>query len=547
MTGAPQVQAHGRSEAPAGVPPSGVVCVVFSKDRPLQLEGCLSSMERALSDLPGADVVVVYAASTPGFAGQYRIVGLEHPGTTLRRETDFRADLLSLLRDRRFVLFVVDDTVFLGAATLSAGTSVLDAEPSCLGFSYRLGRNTTYCYSMDRPQALPAFRERGSGVLDYDWPETDYDFGYPLEVSSSMFRTADVLPLLETLPFRNPNTLESVLSAHATDFRETRGRLACYAQSVAVSIPANLVQTVWTNRSAGRPELSADNLAREFGRGRRLDVDAFWGHTSKAAHEVLPFRYVDRADLPVVSVVIPCFNQAAFLPDAIESVVRQTSGDWEIVVVDDGSPDDTAQVAEAIARKHPESHIRTVRQENGGLARARNAGVLEARGRYILPLDADDRLAPAAIERMTRVLDENPHVAIVYSDVRRFGDDDRVIAAGEWDPVSLPIRNHLSYCSLFRREVWDAVGGYNPNMRYGYEDWDFWIGAAERGYVGRRIPEPLFEYRVRAGTMIASAEAHDRELRDQMARNHPAQYRRRARLRRQLILERRRLRHRLLG
>jgi glycosyltransferase involved in cell wall biosynthesis len=96
--------------------------------------------------------------------------------------------------------------------------------------------------------------------------------------------------------------------------------------------------------------------------------------------------------------------------------------------------------------------------------------------------------------------------------------------AAEFDASLLPDGNQLNYCALYRREVWDAVGGYNPNMRFGYEDWDFWIGAAERGYVARHLPEALFRYRVRADGMYANALRHDGELRKQIRLNHPASF-----------------------
>jgi GT2 family glycosyltransferase len=489
-----------------------ISCVVFSKNRPLQLDATLASLDLSVSDLGQARVTVLYAASTPFFAAQYRIVGLDHPNVKFRREGDFKSDLVELVAGLPFVLFVVDDTIFVGEASLEAGVSILQSDRSCVGFSYRLGRNTTCCYTMDKPQNPPAFESAGSGLVRFNWPDMDYDFGYPIEVSSSMYRTADLLPLLKSLPYSNPNTLEDVLARRAVEFRESLPRLACYARSVALSIPAILVQTAWTNRVDGHPELSADSLAREFSKGRRLDVAHYRGHVARAAHEVLPFIFKQRTDVPAISVVIPCYKQAEFLPEAVESVIAQTFTDWEVVIVDDGSPDQTGEVADDLARLHPTKRIRAVRQANAGVARARNAGIERARGSYILPLDADDRIGPTMLERTYRLLEEQPGVAIAYTDVQMFGDDNGVIRAEEFNPTILPTANHLSYCSLYRREVWEAVGGYNPNMVYGYEDWDFWVGAVECGYVARRIPEPLLEYRVRSATRTADAMAHDSEL-----------------------------------
>ena len=509
-----------------------VVGVVFSKDRPLQLDAVLASLDINVGDLGLARVTVLYAASTPSFAAQYRIVALDHPHVRFRRESDFKRDLVDIVAGSRYVLFLVDDTIFVGDASLATGISSLASDPLCVGFSYRLGRNTTYCYTMDRPQNLPAMEAAESGTVKYDWPGMDFDFGYPLEVSSSLYRTADILPLLETLPYRNPNTLEDLLAGQAAGFAKRRPRLACYERSVAVSVPANLVQVGWVNRIGGHPELSADSLAREFGKGRRLDVAHYRGHVAKAAHEELSFTFTQRSDVPAVSIVIPCYKQAELLPDAVESVVAQTLTDWELVIVDDGSPDDTEQVAEALAARHPTKNIRVVRQDNAGLSSARNAGIAVTRGEYVLPLDADDRIAPTMLERTHRLLEENPRVAIAYTDIRRFGDDDTIVRVREFSPLILPAVNCFSYCSLYRREVWEAVGGYNSNMVHGYEDWDFWVGAVEHGYRARRIPDPLVEYRIRGGTMYSRALLRHAELRSQLRRNHPSVYRWDRRLRR---------------
>jgi len=130
-------------------------CVVFSKDRPLQLDAALASLDLCVSDLGQARVTVLYRASTPFFAAQYRTVGFDHPEVELRREADFKSDLLELVAGSPFVLFMVDDAIFVGDASLSASMSILEKDRSCLGFSFRLGRNTTYCYTMNKPQTLP--------------------------------------------------------------------------------------------------------------------------------------------------------------------------------------------------------------------------------------------------------------------------------------------------------------------------------------------------------------------------------------------------------
>lgn len=226
---------------------------------------------------------------------------------------------------------------------------------------------------------------------------------------------------------------------------------------------------------------------------------------------------------PAVSVIVPCFEQAEYLSEAVESVVNQTFTDWEVIIVDDGSPDETAQVAAELIERHGK-RIQLLQQSNGGVARARNAGIASAGGRYILPLDADDRLHPEMLEETVRLLDSDPSVGIAYTDYEFFGATRRRVQVPEFDFEGLCRGSHIVTTALFRREAWESTGGYNPNMVWGHEDWEFWISCAERGYRPRRIPRSLFGYRARPGGRGAMTASQRREMAVQIRRNHPALY-----------------------
>jgi glycosyltransferase involved in cell wall biosynthesis len=504
---------------------SELTVIIFSKDRPLQLDATIRSLRSNCDDIGAADLLVLYRTSTPAFAAGYRVLANEHPGVVFHVESDFKADLIGLVNGVRYVLLVVDDTLFVGPLSVGLAIRLLEEDDSCLGFSFRLGRNTTYCYTLDKPQGLPPFEGDGTGTLTFDWTDAEHDFGYPLEVSSSLYRTADVLPLLRTLDYRNPNTLESVLAQHAGFFRESHPRLACHERSVAFSVPANLVQTAWQNRVDSNPALTAEALADAYARGQRLDVERYRGFIANAVHQELEFFLTRRSDVPTVSVVIPCYGQAEYLPDAVASVVSQTFTDWEVVIVDDGSPDDTANVATRLIAEHRGRRIRLLRQRNQRVAAARNSGINTTSGRYILPLDADDALDPEMLATCVERLDGDSGLGIVYTDQQRFGAEDRHVPASEFDPFLMPDINQPNYCALYRREVWESIGGYNANMVHGYEDWDFWLGAVEHGIKAARVPRPLFRYRIRPGTRSAGALEHNRELLRQLRANHPRLYR----------------------
>ena len=116
--------------------------------------------------------------------------------------------------------------------------------------------------------------------------------------------------------------------------------------------------------------------------------------------------------LPEISVIVPCYKQAHYLQEAMASLAAQTYRDFEVVIVDDGSPDETASEVRRLMALYPEIQIRLVSKANGGLPSARNYGIRASRGKFLLPLDADDRLAPVFIERTVAALATHPEASI---------------------------------------------------------------------------------------------------------------------------------------
>ncbi|GEM_PF-727315 len=764
--------------------PLPLAAVIFSKDRAMQLDATLRSLHLHCPDATSAKLGVLYTTSSEQHAAHYEVLKSVHPGVNFVRERDFRDDLLKLLGSAAHVLFAVDDCLFVHNFRMSEVLEQLGRNPAALGFSLRLGRNTNYCYSFDHAQRSPEFQTINNSVLKFRWSGAEYDFGYPLEVSSSVYRTADLLPLLTEQSFRSPNTLEAMLSENAGQFASTHPELLSFSQSAAFCAPLNMVQSECPNRAGEAGENSPDELAQRFANGDRIDLAFTFGFTPGACHQEVPLQFtsdrvtqvqpllskkthsygsighrlmrrtipvsrkrkwqsaipdevafwnqyistrgggrwekelefrlrpdtdlqsyvtqgveipsggtlrlldvgagpisflgkrwagrtveltavdplaehyheiLDRCGVkppvptelaagetltsrfalnhfdvvharncidhsldapqavdqmlgitkpggwvmlehgicesnannqsglhgwnffaenndfiieaaggervnvtrryagvaevtcvvdakrnwisvrmqkrvstlaadnrPVVSVVVPCYNQAEYLPDAVESVAKQTFRDFEIVIVDDGSPDNTVEVARQLAARHSDCHISIVNKPNGGLADARNAGIRAARGQYILPLDCDDKISTDHLAKTVAFLEANPKVAIVGTFRQDFGAATGVVQAVHYNLAEILQGNRNSYCSLYRRDVWEAVGGYRTDMvPAGYEDWDFWIGCAERGWFASILPEPLFHYRVKAESMFTEAAEHDDELRAQIALNHP--------------------------
>jgi len=502
--------------------------VVFSKDRPLQLHATLASLQARCLEPNLLDVRVLAFASDETMKQRYEQVARELPFAAIVTQGDFRSDLCRLVQGSEQVAFVCDDALFVRPWSLSRVQRLLRETPEAIGVSLRLGINTIRCYSLRAAQTVPPSVDLGGGWHACDWTRAQLDFAYPLELSSSVFRTSDVEPLLTGLTYRTPNELEERLAGCAVDFAARLPVLVYPHLSIAFCAPVNVVQSTHANRHGDQQNQSPQALALRFDEGRRVDIDALLGHTPGACHEEidLPLRGASDDAAPAVSVIIPCFGQAQFLPAAVVSVSLQTFTDWELIIVNDGSPDDTSAVAAALAGRLPGRRIRLLEQANAGLANARNAGMGAARGRYLLPLDADDLLHPDFLARTVAVLDAQAGVAIVHTDVAIFG-----ARAGQWstarpfDLAHLMQENGLAYASLFRRAVWAASGGYRANMSAGYEDWDFWLRAAAAGWRAYHLAAPLFLYREKAGqSMLADARQHDAALRAQLTLNHPQLY-----------------------
>jgi len=510
-----------------------VIAIIFSKDRPLQLDATIRSLAARCTDGDLLSLHVIYTATSALQVEGYHRLRRNLAGNiavTWVEEKNFKTDVMTLLSREDLVLWLVDDNIFYRDFSIAAAREALVQHQDALAFSLRLGENTSYCYPLDQPQPLPTFISVAPGIMKFAWPKASYDFGYPLEVSSSLYRTRDIIPLLSSLPFRNPNTLEEQMAAHCQLYAHSYPYLLCFRTSVTFCNPINKVQTVaHGNRAGNQPANSPEELTKRFLAGERLAVERFRDYHPNACHQEIPLileptNSSSREQSVTVSIVIPCYNQANFLPEALESVIAQTYQDWECIIVNDGSPDNTSVVANTIMQRHPDKRMTLLEKPNGGLADARNFGISHAEGHYILPLDADDILHPEMLQKSVSFLEANPGVAIIYTDLIHFGAVTKHVIAGEYDFQLLRYANQLNYCSLYKKAVWKAVGGYNTNMVWGYEDWDFWIACGERGFFAKHLSEALLFYRVKSESMFTRALEHDAELKAQIVLNHPAVY-----------------------
>lgn len=197
---------------------------------------------------------------------------------------------------------------------------------------------------------------------------------------------------------------------------------------------------------------------------------------------------------PIVSIVMPCYNDGQYLHQAVDSCLRQTFQSIEIIIVDDGSDDRiTADVLKTLS----DPHITVMHADHIGPAGARNMAIQHARGRYILPLDADDWIEPEYLEHAVNVLDTKEDVGIVYCHADLFGEKAGAWHLPEYSLETMLLDNCIFITALFRKEDWQLAGGFSTEFRYGLEDYDFWLALIERGRDVYQFPETWFHYRIK--------------------------------------------------
>lgn len=222
---------------------------------------------------------------------------------------------------------------------------------------------------------------------------------------------------------------------------------------------------------------------------------------------------------PLVSVIVTCYNYGAFLNSVLGCLEAQTCRNFEIILIDDGSTDSETIARVEELKKLPQSNLRIMQQPNQGVIAARNNAIAKAQGKYIFPLDADDTIEPTFLEKCLLFLENSPEHFFVYTWTHSTGDKDFIWETQDSDPEYSLIENRMGYV-LFRRSAFMQVGGYNPVMTGGYEDWEFCVNLAAHGYIGRVIKEPLYNYYVKPGARNYHAIKKHELLKDKISDLH---------------------------
>lgn len=228
----------------------------------------------------------------------------------------------------------------------------------------------------------------------------------------------------------------------------------------------------------------------------------------------------------MVSIIVPCYNYEQYVLEALQSISAQDFKDWECIIVNDGSTDNSRSVIESYISGDPRFTLINI--PNSGVSVARNTGVAHSGGKYIFPLDADNKMFPDCIGRCLEEFQKDPAIRLVYSEAELFGAENGLWNLPPFDYKTMLKYNMIDNSCLFLRQDFDRVGGYRTNMVHGLEDWDFFI-ALLHGYGPDqvvKIGEPLYYYRVNTSgrRMTVASNGRQKAMLDLMVYNNFAIY-----------------------
>lgn len=225
----------------------------------------------------------------------------------------------------------------------------------------------------------------------------------------------------------------------------------------------------------------------------------------------------------MISVIIPCYNDGKYLPETISKLKLQTLPANEIIIVNDGSTD--AATIELLTQLEKDPLIQVLHKENGRMSAARNFGVAHAKGAIIVALDADDYFDPSFFQKAMDVLNNEPATGVVTSYIRYFGNRKGSAKPRGGNAFNFLFSNQCPACAMVRREAWDQIGGYDENMKLGYEDWEFYIRLTKAKWDVHLIPEFLLYYRqTNKSTLANDTHPNRRQIIDYILEKHKDWY-----------------------
>lgn len=221
---------------------------------------------------------------------------------------------------------------------------------------------------------------------------------------------------------------------------------------------------------------------------------------------------------PLVSIIIPVFNAENYLEETLSSISALQYPNVEVILVNDGSTDNSVHIANEYVAKN--NHARLIHQPNQGVSVARNTGIAQAKGKYILPFDSDDIINENYVGEAVLVLENNEDVKVVCSKAEYFGDKTGSWDLPEFSLFALAHRNLLPVCCMYRKADWEKVGGYCTDLP-GREDWDFWISLLKNGGNVVKLPLVGFKYRMHKTSKRNRTRKLKRYIFEVLNKRHP--------------------------
>ena len=225
-----------------------------------------------------------------------------------------------------------------------------------------------------------------------------------------------------------------------------------------------------------------------------------------------------------VSIIMPCFNDGEYIRESINSALNQTYKNIELIIIDDGSTDiKTINILNSIWDKR----IKVLKTKRLGPSGARNEGIRNSNGKYILPLDSDDLIDKTYIEKAVNIMEEREDVGIVYCKAELFGEINGPWELPKYDIKNMLVDNVIFVTSIFRKADWELVGGFDTDYIYGLEDYDFWLSILELNKEIVQIQEVLFKYRIKQQSRNKSFEDNEENVKltyEKLYRKHTRLY-----------------------
>jgi glycosyltransferase involved in cell wall biosynthesis len=220
------------------------------------------------------------------------------------------------------------------------------------------------------------------------------------------------------------------------------------------------------------------------------------------------------------TIIITSFNKEAFLKEAIESALNQSYDNFELLIIDDGSTDNSQQVI----KEFQAPRITTIFKENEGVIKTRNRAIKEAKGQYIVQLDGDDILGKDFLQKTIPEIENNSTVGIVYCATKLFGAKDKIWDLGEYSIEKQLTTNQIVITALFKKDDFLKTNGYNQDFSEGLEDWDFWLSLIELGIEVKQLNDVEFYYRILPDSRNNFTKEKEERIKNLIWKNHKELY-----------------------